>query len=62
MKDLKRVKYTASYNNRSYEIECWEGTSLDMVWNSQKCWYTPGAIVTIRDNLGHVKTFVKGMI
>lgn len=62
MKELKRVNYTAIYEGRSYDISCWEGTSLDVVWNSQKSWYLPGARVTIVDNNGKSKTFVRGLI
>lgn len=56
-----RVKYKACYRGNTYEIECWEGTSLDMVWNSQKCWYLPGSEVTITDNHGNSKTFMRGV-
>ena len=62
MKEPKLVAYIATYNNNSYEIFCWEGTTLGQVWNNQKYWYLPGSVVTIRDNRGKSKTFVKGLI
>ena len=62
MRDLKRVFYTAVYNNHTYFIECWEGTTLGEIWNVQKHLYLPGAIVMIKDNHGHAKEFIRGMI
>lgn len=57
----ERVFYTAEHNGNSYPIECWEGTPLGVVWNSQKYWYLPGTKVTITDNHGNSKVFMKGL-
>lgn len=59
--ELKRVMYTATYKGNTYEISCWEGTSIDIVWDSQKSWYLAGSEVTITDNYGRSKTFIKGV-
>ena len=61
MQQLEKVSYIATYNGNSYEIECWKGTPIAKVWNSQKYWYLPGSIVSITDDKGNSKTFMKGM-
>lgn len=55
-----RVIYIVTYKGNSYELECWEGTPLDLAWASQKSWYLPGAEVTITNNHGLSKTFIRG--
>ena len=61
MPEPKIVTYMAVYRGNMYDILCWEGTTLGQVWNDRKEFYLPGDIVTITDNLGHSKTFMKGM-
>lgn len=58
----KKVSYKGEYLSNVFDILCWEGTSLSAVWNSIKSFYTTGAMVTLMDNHGNVKTFVKGLI
>ena len=33
--------------------------SLDVVWMSEKCWYSDGCSITITDEKGNSKTFTK---
>ena len=65
MTDLQRpsgrVVYKAKYKGNEFEIECWAGTPLDIVWDSQKSWFLPGSEVTITDNHGNSKTFMRGV-
>ena len=61
MLELKRVIYRATYKNSTFDILCWEGTPLSMVWNSQKCWFLPGSVVTIKDNHGNAQEFMRGL-
>lgn len=56
-----RVIYIGTYKGNNYEIECWAGTPLDLIWASQKEWFLPGSEVTITDNHGNSKTFIKGV-
>lgn len=62
MIEPRKVMYTATHNDISYQFECWEGTTLGQAWNSLKGLYLPGSIVTIEDNHGHSKRFTKGLI
>lgn len=57
----KGIRYfTVSYKNqRSYSVLGNEVTTIDGVWASQKCWFMPGAVVTIEDDRGNKKTFRK---
>ena len=45
--------------NRSYLLKVEPMTTLDLAWASQKCWFTLGSIVTIIDDNGESKIFVK---
>lgn len=45
--------------NRSYLLEVEPMTTLDLAWTSQKCWFTPGSVVTITDDNRESKIFVK---
>lgn len=61
MKSIVKATVTNNNTGRSYEV--W-GTdtrpvNLDLVWASQKCWFSPGASVTIADMEGNSKTFRK---
>ena len=51
--------FTVKNCGREYLIEVEPTTTLDRAWTSQKCWFMPGAIVTITDDNGMSKTFVK---
>ena len=54
----KRIFKIYNPSGRDYSIEVEPTTTLDMAWASQRCWFTPGAIVTITDDNGTSKTFV----
>lgn len=62
MIEPKKVFYKATHNGISYEFECWEGATLGQAWNILKRMYLPGAVVTIEDDRGHSKKFIRGMI
>ena len=62
MIEPKKVMYTATHNDISYQFECWEGTTLGQAWNTLKGLYLPGSVVTIEDNYGHSKRFIRGLI
>lgn len=61
MPELVRAIYKATYRGHSFDILTWEGTPLNVVWNSQKSWFSPGAEVIIEDNHGNKKEFIRGM-
>lgn len=44
---------------RSYPVLGRIKTTLDIVWMSERCWFSTGARVTISDEEGHSKTFIK---
>ena len=44
---------------REYTVVADAYTTLDMVWASEKCWFMPGSKVTITNESGHSKIFVK---
>ncbi|MCD8159274.1 MAG: hypothetical protein LUD77_10410 [Clostridiales bacterium] len=56
---MKERYFTVTHNNRSYVVIGNENTSLDTVWNSQKCWFMKGSEVTIEDDKGNRKVFRK---
>ena len=43
----------------SYPLQADPWTTLDLAWASEKCWFMPGSSVTITDELGNSKTFIK---
>ena len=61
-KPPERVTYIFEHNGNSYPVECWEGDSFGVVWNEMKSWYLPGTAVTITDNHGNTKNYIRGMI
>lgn len=61
MIELKRVAYKAEYLGNEFDIYCWEGDTLDFVWNREKQYFLAGDQVTITNNHGRSKTFVKGV-
>lgn len=50
---------TNNSTGRSYTICGRESDSLELVWDSQKYWFSVGASVTITDELGRSQTFRK---
>ena len=44
---------------RSYPVAGTKGCDLDTIWNSQKSWFTKGNQVTITDEDGRSKTYIK---
>jgi len=61
MIELKRVIYKGEHLGNIFDIRCWEGDSLDYVWNQIKGYYLAGDKVSIADNHGKYKTFIKGV-
>ena len=53
--------FTVSCNYRNYTVLGNERDTLDTVWASQKCWFMVGSAVTITDDAGNKKRFVKGV-
>lgn len=51
--------FTVTYMGRSYILEVYSWTTLEMAWASQMCWFMPGSKVTITDDNGNSQTFVK---
>ena len=51
--------FTVEHNHRSYTVLGNDGTTLDVVWASQKCWFMPGSVVKITDPEGRSKIFKK---
>lgn len=50
---------TDNTSKRSYPTLGYSNSSLAMIWNSQKCWFTPGTEVTITAPDGRTETFIK---
>ena len=42
-----------------YHVAAKKTATLDMVWASEQCWFLPGTKVTIKDEFGNEKTYVK---
>ena len=55
----KRAFTVTVHRDSSYILEADPWTSLDTAWASQKCWFTKGMKVTITDDKGNSKTFIK---
>lgn len=55
------MAYTVKNNNtgRSYQVEANNNQPMDIVWASQRCWFTTGSIVTITAEDGISKTYIK---
>lgn len=51
--------FSVTCNYRSYAVIGNENTTIDTVWDSQKCWFLIGSEVTIEDDKGNKKTFRK---
>lgn len=50
-------KFKVTYLSGSYIVKADPGTSLDIIWLSQKSWFLAGTEVTISDSKGNCKTF-----
>lgn len=61
--DNTRIFYVAYQrkdgSSGSYPVTGHRSTTLDLVWASEKCWFMPGSIITVTDNLGNSKTYEK---
>lgn len=57
----RKRQFTITNNGtgRSYILEADPWTTLDLAWASEKCWFMSGSSVTITDDAGNSKTFVK---
>ena len=55
------MKYIVTNNKtgKNYEVKSDFNSSLDVVWLSQKYWFSPDCSVTITDENGNSKTFTK---
>lgn len=58
---LKQVDYTVVVNNNRSRYPTWDGTPLALFWNQNKQYFLPGQYVTIINNYGYSKTFVRGV-
>ena len=58
MMESERI-FTVKHGDRLYFLHAQPWTTLEMAWLSQKCWFTPGCVVTITDDKGNSKTFIK---
>ena len=56
---MKRFEVCDLNTDRTYEVGGNENTTIDDVWESQKCWFSSGAFVEITDEDGNKKTFQK---
>ena len=54
----KRIFFVSSYK-RDYTVYGDPWTTIEAVWDSQKCWFTKGTVVTITNESGHYKMFIK---
>lgn len=54
-----KLFFTVTYRGHSYILEVDPWITLEMAWASQMCWFMPGSEVTITDDNGHSKTFLK---
>ena len=50
---------TDNRTGRNYILDADPWTTLDLAWASTKFWFMPGSSVTIKDDFGNTKTFVK---
>lgn len=54
-------KFTIKYNktNSEYVVEANDYHTFDVAWSTQKCWFSPGSEVTITNELGESRTYIK---
>ncbi len=46
-------------NGRCITVQTHDAGTADLVWDSQKSFFSPGSMVAIRDQEGNRKTYVK---
>lgn len=51
--------FTITSGDESYVVHAGSWATLNLVWASQKCMFMPGSIITITDDQGNAKTFIK---
>lgn len=58
---MMRTIYTIRNNKtgKEYKVESIGVESFEMVWLSQKCWFSTGSEVTITNENGESKVFTK---
>lgn len=56
---MKEFTVRNNANNREHKAYGNENHTLDMVWLSQKIWFSKGSSVTITNDKGESKTFIK---
>ena len=49
--------FTVTHGDRSYAVMAGTHATIETVWASQKCWFMPGSVVTVKDDIGNKKTF-----
>ncbi len=55
----KKKLYILECNGRNYQVFGDHWMTLERVWISQKMYFMPGSKVTISDEQGNFKTFIK---
>ncbi len=55
----KTFKVTLIGTSPSYPVKGDENTTMEMVWDSQKCLFAPGTKVLIQDEDNNIKIFEK---
>ena len=50
--------FQVHYKHKVYEVIGDPWITIEMVWQSIKCWYMPGAVVAITDDKGNKITFI----
>ena len=61
--DGKRIFFVVPPHGRSYAVKADKWANIDLVWAGEKCWFTPGSVVTIIDiETNEKKVFVKELL
>ena len=56
---MKKFTIKHSKTNSEYIVEANDCHTFDVVWLSQKCWFSPGSEVIITNENGESKTYMK---
>ncbi len=56
---MKEFTVKNNTTNREYKVCGNENNTIDTVWLSQKCWFSYGSSITIANDKGESKTFIK---
>lgn len=56
---MKKYIVRNNKTNREYEVIANDNQSFEIVWLSQKCWFSPGCEITITNEYGESKTYTK---